>query len=103
VTTNGPARDIAGIVVVRNTTTTHLVDADQNTVQLRVLSRRGNTVTVAQAPNGRVAPPGPYMVFANRREDGCLIPAVSRQVSIARNGKVAAAQRRVRRQPRFTG
>jgi hypothetical protein len=103
VTTDGPARNIASVVLVRNVTTTHIVDADQKSVELKVLSRRGNKLTLAQAPNGAVLPPGPYMVFANKRAGNCLIPSVSRQVTVARKGKVAARSAQRKRQPRFTG
>ncbi|HVF52006.1 MAG TPA: galactose oxidase-like domain-containing protein [Actinomycetota bacterium] len=64
----GPAADIASVVLVRNPSITHLLDADQRTVELRVLRRSGNTLTVAAPPHGNVVPPGPYMLFVNRND-----------------------------------
>ena len=62
-----PRREIESVVLVRNPTETHLVDDDQRNVVLRVVARSGNRLTVATPPNGNVAPPGPYMLFANRK------------------------------------
>ena len=62
-----PAAEIESVVLVRNPTETHLVDDDQRNVVLRVLARSGNRLTVAAPPNGNVAPPGPYMLFVNRK------------------------------------
>lgn len=81
VTVNG-AKDVESIVLVRNPSITHLVDGDQRSVELRILSRHGDTIQVA-APPGAVAPPGPYLVFANRRaSDGALVPSEAKQVRL---------------------
>ena len=87
ITTDVPASQIRDVMAMRNTTVTHVVDSDQRSVKLRVLSRKGNTITVAQAPNGNVMPPGPYMLFVNRSVNGCVKPSVARQLSVARGGK----------------
>lgn len=83
-----PASEIESVVAVRNATQTHVVDADQRNVELKVLSREGNTIRVEQAPNGNVLPPGPYMVFVNRNVGGCIKPGVSAQMRSAANGKL---------------
>lgn len=95
------AGGVKSVVAVRNGSTTHIVDADQRNVELEILSRRGNTVTVRQAPNGNVMPPGPYMLFVNRSAGGCAKPSVAKQVSVA-GGKIRARAAQ-RREPRFTG
>lgn len=82
VTTDIPASRIASVVLVRNPSLTHLVDADQRNVVLRVVRRSGNTLTLATPPNGNVAPPGPYMLFANRRTDRGLVPSKSAQTFV---------------------
>jgi len=86
--TSVPASEIESVVAVRNASITHVVDADQRNVELKVLSREGNTVKVAQAPSGNVLPDGPYMLFVNRNVGGCVKPGRSQQVFAAGNGKL---------------
>jgi Domain of unknown function (DUF1929) len=76
----GPAEEIESVVLVRNPSLTHLVDGEQRSVELRVLSRSGNTVRAAMPPGGNVAPPGPYMLFVNKRTANGLVPSVSKQL-----------------------
>lgn len=79
-----PASQIDSVVLVRNTSITHLVDGDQRNVELKVLRRAGKTVTVAAPPNGNVAPPGQYMLFVNKKSDEGPVPSVSEQVVVGR-------------------
>lgn len=78
------ASSIESVVLVRNPSITHLVDADQRTVRLPVVSRNGNVLEVAAPPNGNVAPPGPYMLFANARVGKSTVPSESTPVFIGR-------------------
>ena len=89
VQTDVPAEQIESVVLVRNASVTHITDADQRNVELRILSRSGNSVTVQQAPNGNVLPPGPYMLFVNRRVGECVKPSHSAQVFAGQGGRVA--------------
>ena len=82
VVTDRPASEIESVVLVRNPTETHLVDDDQRNVVLRVVSRSGNRLTLATPPNGNVAPPGPYMLFANRKTASGLTPSVAKQITL---------------------
>ena len=82
ITTAGPASKIDTVTLVRNTSITHLTDGDQRVVELKVLSRSGNRLTVAMAPNGNVVPPGPYMLFVNAKSSKGSIPSVAQQVMI---------------------
>lgn len=75
------ASTIASVVLVRNATTTHLVDADQRTVELRILEREGDTLTLAM-PDANVVPPGQYMLFANDEHPDGDIPSVAQQVRV---------------------
>jgi hypothetical protein len=86
VATDVPASAVDSVVLVRNPSITHLIDADQRNVVLRVLSRKGNTLRLAAPPNGAVAPPGPYMLFVNRKGPHGLIPSVSRQTFVGVEG-----------------
>ena len=72
-----PARDVHSVVLVRNPSTTHLVDGDQRSVVLRITKRKGKILKVAAPPNGAVAPPGPYMLFVNRKSAEGPIPSVA--------------------------
>ncbi|MDP9405066.1 MAG: galactose oxidase early set domain-containing protein [Actinomycetota bacterium] len=76
------ARKVDSVVLVRNATMTHLVDADQRNVELDVVRRNGGTLTVAAPPNRAVAPPGQYMLFVNKATKRGPIPSVSEQVRI---------------------
>ncbi|MDP9067021.1 MAG: DUF1929 domain-containing protein [Actinomycetota bacterium] len=78
------AAAIDSVVLVRNPSLTHLMDADQRTVSLPVISRNGNVLRVAAPPNGNVAPPGPYMLFANGRVGDSVVPSVSAPVFVGR-------------------
>lgn len=70
------------VTLVRNTALTHLVDADQRSVVLPVVSRTARTVTVKAPPTGAVAPPGAYMLFVNQKTAKGLIPSVAKQVFV---------------------
>ena len=58
------------------------MDDDQRNVVLRVLGRTRNRVTVAAPPNGNVAPPGPYLLFANRTTAKGPVPSVAKQLTV---------------------
>ncbi|HEX8002142.1 MAG TPA: galactose oxidase-like domain-containing protein [Mycobacteriales bacterium] len=76
------ARDVASVVIVRNPSLTHLINADQKVVELPIVRRDGNTVTVATPPSANVAVPGPYWLFVNKRTAKGLTPSVGRQVFV---------------------
>ena len=88
ITTDQPASQIKSVVAVRNASITHVVDADQRSVELKVLSRSGNTINVQQAGSGNVMPPGPYMLFVNREVGGCLKPGKAAQVRASAGGLI---------------
>jgi hypothetical protein len=73
---------IKSVVLVRNPSLTHLVDADQRTVELPIKSTGDGTVTVSVTDNKAVLPAGPYMLFINKGTDQGLVPSVSRQVYV---------------------
>jgi len=75
------AGDISKVVLVRNPSFTHLIDSDQRSVEVPVVSRTGDSVTV-MVPGNTVLPPGPYMLFVNRTTPKGEIPSVSKPVSV---------------------
>ncbi|MBV9286167.1 MAG: DUF1929 domain-containing protein, partial [Acidimicrobiia bacterium] len=77
------AANIDHAVLVRNTALTHLVDGDQRSVILPVTQRSNGEIKVAAPPSAAVAPPGPYMLFVDRKNDkGQMVPSVAAQVFV---------------------
>jgi hypothetical protein len=76
------AQDIASVVLVRNTALTHLVDGDQRTVELPISSRSGGSLQVDVPGSTAVLPPGPYMLFVNKRTAKGLVPSTARQLRL---------------------
>lgn len=76
------ASSVQSVVLVRNPALTHLVDGDQKVIELPIVGRNGDTLTVATPPSANVAPAGPYWLFVNKRTPKGLTPSVSRQVYV---------------------
>jgi hypothetical protein len=84
------AATITSVVLVRNTAITHLIDADNRTVKLPVVSRDAASVTVQLPASTNVLPNGPYLLFANRGANGDpakdipgqVVPSIGRQVFV---------------------
>lgn len=57
------ANDIARVVLIRNGSITHGFNSDQRYLVLDFSVEDGNTLTVQAPPNGRIAPPGYYMLW----------------------------------------
>jgi hypothetical protein len=90
------AADISTVVLVRNPSATHLVDGDQRSVNVPIISHDNGTVTVA-IPTATVLPPGPYMLFVNRKTARGEVPSVSRQVYVGGPVPASLAPRLARR------
>jgi hypothetical protein len=73
--------DISSIRLVRNTSITHLTDADQRNIELEIVGRTAKAVKV-KVPDSNYLPAGPYMLFAHTMSDKGEIPSVSRQVFV---------------------
>ncbi|HEV2924167.1 MAG TPA: galactose oxidase-like domain-containing protein [Solirubrobacteraceae bacterium] len=76
------ANEIASVMLVRNTALTHLVDGDQRTVELPITSRSGGSLQVFVPSAPAVLPPGPYMLFINKRTAKGLQPSAARQLTL---------------------
>ena len=98
------ARRVTKVVLVRNPSMTHLTDGDQRTVEVPIVSRNDDELTV-KVPDASVLPPGPYMLFVETTsKSGHLVPSVSRQVMVGpapadgdaaqTHGAAVSAQRR---------
>lgn len=86
------AMDIQSVTLVRNTASTHLIDGDQRTVELAITARSPGRLEVAVPANRAVLPPGPYMLFVNKRSDKGPIPSVATQVQISAPTNLAPLQ-----------
>ena len=86
------AADIDHAVLVRNTAITHLVDGDQRSVILPVVQRSNGEVQLSAPPSPAVAPPGPYLLFLDKKSDKGLIPSVAAQVFVG-GGKLHGSAR----------
>ncbi len=83
VRTDIPSQDIDSVVLIRFASVTHLVDGGQRGIELPVKARRGRKLLLVDAPpSGAVAPPGPYMLFVNRKTDHGPVPSVARTVMV---------------------
>jgi hypothetical protein len=72
-----PASQVDSVVAMRNASFDHITDADQKSVVLPIKNRSGSEITVETPPSGEVAPPGPYLLFVNKKtSDG---PTPSKQ------------------------
>ena len=76
------AATIDKVVLVRNPSLTHLTDGDQRTVELNFSYPDSGDKLFASVPSSKVVPPGPYMAFIERKQNGHLVPSVSRQVFV---------------------
>lgn len=59
-----PATNVSRVALIRAGSVTHSTNNDQRYVGLAIQERTGNTVRVTAPPNGNVAPPGYYMLWA---------------------------------------
>lgn len=76
------AEHVESVLLVRNPSLTHLVDADQRTVELRITRRSGGRVQAA-VPGPSVLPPGPYLAFITTKDAaGHVLPSEGRQVFV---------------------
>lgn len=73
---------ISKVLLMRRSAVTHLVDADQRAVSLRILSRTAGSVTVRMPSLPAVAPAGPYLLFLQRSTSSGKVPSVSKPVTV---------------------
>jgi hypothetical protein len=76
------AASVDKVMLVRNTALTHLIDGDQRSVELPVVSRTDDTVTVQVPSSDNVVPPGPYMLFIDQQTAKGDIPSVAKQITV---------------------
>jgi hypothetical protein len=88
-------QDGGSVVLMRNTSTTHMIDGDQRSVVLPVVGRDGATLELTAPPDRAVAPAGPYLLFANRSTKDGVVPSVGRQVFVDAPVPAALADRTV--------
>ena len=71
------------VQLIRFTDLTHLIDADQRSVEIPIVARTGNTVQIRLPANAAVLPAGNYMLFISKTvADGTVVPSISTPVHI---------------------
>jgi hypothetical protein len=88
--------EISSVRMLRNTSLTHLVDADQRNVELQIVGRTADAVQV-RIPGNTYLPPGPYLLFAHRQSGRGEIPSVARQVFVDAHLTVGQVQNLITR------
>ena len=95
------ASSIQKVMLARDTSLTHLVDGDQRTVELPIVHRDGDSLTVAAPPRAAVAPAGPYMLFIDAGTAQGLVPSVASHVFVGTEAPGWAHPALVRSAPRM--
>jgi hypothetical protein len=90
------AGSVVKVLLVRRTSTTHLVDADQRSVELPFSVAGNGNLSVTLPSNPAVTPAGFYMLFIDTTSDGktpgelALVPSTSMEVQVLRDAGPAA-------------
>ena len=74
-----PVSNIGSVMLIAPGAVTHGFDQGQRAVKLTINGRFGNTLTMSAPPNGRVAPPGYYMLFVVSNQG---VPSVAKFINI---------------------
>ncbi|MHB8586598.1 MAG: galactose oxidase-like domain-containing protein [Thermoplasmatota archaeon] len=75
-------RSLQSMVLVKPGATTHAFNADQRGIDVVAHLNGNGTVDLTMPPDGTVAPPGTYMLFANANVQGQAFPSVAAFVHI---------------------
>jgi hypothetical protein len=74
------AAAIAGVAIIRTSSTTHAFSSDQRYVELSFTAADATHLHVIPPPSGRVAPPGVYLIFIL---DSAGVPSTGRFITMA--------------------
>lgn len=91
VVTTHQAQSITKVLLVRNPAVTHLVDADQRTVELPITKVVGDELHVQMPSNPAVLPPGPYYLFIDTGTGSNLVPSTALQMMVEPTGESETA------------
>lgn len=73
------ASEIASVVLIRQSSTTHQINSDQRLVGLAIVSADAERLQVQMPPTGGYAPPGFYMLFIVNRSG---VPSVAHWIKV---------------------
>jgi hypothetical protein len=76
-----PSVKVKRVTFIRYTSTTHSLNTDQRFIEPTILFNNGSFVVVRVPPNGNIAPPGNWYVFALGEGD---VPSVAKTVLFGR-------------------
>ncbi len=71
--------NVRNAVLIAPGAVTHAYDQSQRAIDLEITTRSGNVLTLKAPPNGRIAPPGYYMLFIVSDQG---VPSVSHFVQV---------------------
>jgi Domain of unknown function (DUF1929) len=78
------ASTIQAALLVRRTSTTHVVDGDQRAVYLPITGVNGNQIALAMPSNPAVVVPGEYLLFLEAPDGkGGQIPSISAPILVS--------------------
>lgn len=77
--TNEPATSIKWVHLIRPMAPTHGLDTEQRLIDMPIISRSGNSLTVQTTGNRNIAPPGYYMLFVVNNYN---IPSVASWIKV---------------------
>jgi hypothetical protein len=76
------AAQVDEVVLIRRPTLTHLIDGDQRSVVLPIVSRSGGSLEVQMPAQAAVTPPGEYMLFVISEGETGRVPSTSLPVQV---------------------
>jgi galactose oxidase-like protein len=88
--TTHQAHQVTKVLLVRNPAITHLVDADQRTVELPFTVGSGDSLHVQLPSNPSVLPPGPYYLFIDTGTGSSLVPSTAVQLFVEPTPRVVS-------------
>jgi len=88
--TTHQAHQVTKVLLVRNPAITHLVDADQRTVELPFTVSGGDSLHVQLPSNPAVLPPGPYYLFIDTGAGSGLVPSTGVQLFVEPTPRVVS-------------
>jgi hypothetical protein len=80
-----PSVKVKRVTFVRYSTTTHSLNTDQRLIEPIILFNNGSLVVVRVPPNGNIAPPGNWYIFALGEND---VPSVAQTVLFGKGERV---------------
>ena len=86
------AGEIESVLLIKTPSPQHVIDPDQQTLDLTFTATGPETLEVEAPPTGVAAPPGYYYLVVNRKTDQGPVPSVARMVHVGTSDTSEAPQ-----------